>query len=435
MGDGEQRPGGQGPGTVGEAFDRILQRSSTLYKGDPEVLRENYVPIRLLHRDTEIGQVVEILAPALKGESPSNLLVYGKIGTGKTAVVTQVRADVERRTNLPSRVSFVSVNCANVDTHYALLQTLGNSVTGDEGDRIPTGWSLDRVYATMKGLFDRRGGTILVVLDEIDRLVKRSGDGVLYTLSQMNQELKDSRVGIVGISNDLTFTDGLDPRIRSRLSEEKVLFPPYNARQLRDILQDRVNEVFAPGVVSPGVIDRCATYAAQENGDARRALALLRVSAQIAERNGAPRVTEEDVVKAKNNLETDIITACVRTLPAQCKVLLWSIVTTIERRRASLPTGEAYRGYAELCPKLKIERLTSRSIYNHLSEMETLGLINAELVSKGRGGRTREISLAVPARATLAALEEDPILNPLAHQRTQNQRSLLHYGIGDPGNA
>jgi cell division control protein 6 len=414
-------------GSVASAFNRILDKSSVLYKGNPEVLRENYVPARLLHRDREIERIVEILAPALKGATPSNIMIYGKIGTGKTAVITLIRKDMERRQGLPKPLTFITVNCANVDTHYALLQTLGNAVAELEESRIPTGWSLDRVYVTMRSLFEKRGGTILLILDEIDKLVKRSGDNVLYTLSQVNSDLSSAKVGIIGISNDLKFTDSIDARVRSRMNEEKILFPPYDWTQLRDILRDRVQEVFGEDVVEAGVIERCAVYAAQENGDARRALALLRVSAQIAERTGSSVITEEHVHRAKASLETDIITDCVRTLPVQCKILLWSIVSSTERRRVPLPTGEVYDGYADLCSRMGITALTTRSIFNYISEMETLGLIHTELLSRGRGGRYRQVTIAVPAQETLHALEEDAMLMPLSKQRVQNQRSLYHY--------
>jgi archaeal cell division control protein 6 len=193
-----------------------------------------------------------VLAPALRGDTPSNLLIYGKIGTGKTAVVTQVRQDLQKKgTGSPVKTTFISVNCGNVDTAYSLLQNVGNTFAKTEGDRIPTGWSLDRVQAAMRRLMESKGGTIILILDEIDRLVARSGDNVLYTLSQLNTELEDARLVLVGISNDLKFTNHLDARVRSRLNEEKILFDPYKAPQLQDILTDRAGVAFREGVVDP----------------------------------------------------------------------------------------------------------------------------------------------------------------------------------------
>ncbi len=413
--------------TAGEVFDRVLRYTSELYQGSREVLRESYLPSRLPHREHQIRQVAEILAPALKGQVPSNLLIYGKIGTGKTAVVAQVRADMQRRTDGRSAVTFITVNCGNIDTPYSLLQTIGNSLAAREEDRIPTGWSLDRVQASMRQLMDARDGIQILILDEIDRLVARSGDQVLYTLSQLNTELKTARLVLVGISNDLKFTNHLDARVRSRLNEEKILFPPYDAPQLQDILRDRAHEAFRDGVLDAGVIERCAAYAALENGDARRALALLRVAAEVAERDRAKRITSDHVVRAKSRLEQDIIIDCCRTLPPHCKVLLYAILQAYERRRSGVLTGEVYDGYARLSQRLGLSPLHARSISNYLSELETLGLIRATIVSRGRGGRTREIVVDVPISETMPALEEDPLLAPLARPRTLSQTLLTNF--------
>lgn len=418
---------GPAPNTAGEVFDSVMRYTTELYRGNREILRESYLPSRLPHREHQIRQVAEILAPALRGDRPSNLLIYGKIGTGKTAVVAQVRSDMQRRSEADGRVTFVAVNCANIDTPYSLLQTIGNTLAHQESDRIPTGWSLDRVQAAMRELIDAREGILLLILDEIDRLVARSGDGVLYTLSEINRELTRARLVLVGISNDLKFTNQLDARVRSRLNEEKILFPPYDALQLQDILRDRAGEVFREGVVDAGVIERCAAYAALENGDARRALALLRVAAEVAERERSKRITAEHVVRAKSRLEQDIIIDCCRTLPSHCKVLLYAILQSFERRRGGVLTGEVYESYAKLSQRLGLSPLHARSISNYLSELETLGLIRATIVSRGRGGRTREIVVDVPISETMPALEEDPLLAPLARPRTLNQTLLTSF--------
>jgi len=113
----------------------------------------------------------------------------------------------------------------------------------------------------------------------------------LYNLTRLNSELSQSQISIVGISNNLTFLDELDPRVRSSLSEEEIVFPPYNAVQLQEILRKRAKEVFREGVIrDEDVITKCAAFAAREHGDARRALDLLRVSGELAERENSPKV-------------------------------------------------------------------------------------------------------------------------------------------------
>ncbi len=417
-----------------DPMEELLSHRSRLYKGSLEPLQEYYVPSRLLHREAEIARVLVVLRSALTGEVPSHLLVYGKIGTGKTAVITQVQKEISRRVVPENPVTFLSVNCANVDTNYALLQTLGNQLveTLPGQEPIPTGWSQDRVYRSLCTLADERGGILLFVLDEIDKLVHNAGGDVLYSLAQMNRDLKKARSAIVGISNDLKFTEGLDARVRSRLSQESIIFPPYNQGQLRDILRERAREVFQEEALDPDVLDRCAFYASQESGDARRALALLRLAAQITDRAGGRQIRAEHVVLAKNTLELDIIVECVKTLSAHCKLLLWVTISGYERRRSGVTMGEAYKSYESVCHQLGIAPLVARTLAEYVSELETLGLVHAEIYSGGRRGRTRLITSAVPSHETLRALEEDPLLKPLSQQRTSGQTSLFRFDGQDP---
>ena len=180
-------------------------------------------------------------------------------------------------------------------------------------------------------------------------------------------------------------------------------------------------------MLDAGVIERCAAYAALENGDARRALGLLRLAAEVAERDHAKRITSDHVVRAKSRLEQDIIVECCRTLPPHCKVLLYAILQGFERRRGGVLTGEVYDSYTRLAQRLGLQPLHARSISNYLSELEGLGLIRATIVSRGRGGRTREIVVDVPISETMPALEEDPMLSPLARPRSASQTILTNF--------
>ena len=212
---------------------------------DREVLRHSYRPQILPHRTPQVDTIASILAPSLRNETPSNILIYGKTGTGKTACVRYVGYELEKASSkMGPLCRIVHLNCEVIDTQYRVLAQIAkcldpvDDVASDKTrTHIPmTGWPTDQVYAELKNQLESGGGVLVIVLDEIDKLVKKSGDDTLYNLTRINSDLKNSKVSIIGISNDLSFKDFLDPRVLSSLSEEEIVFPPYNAPQLVDIL-------------------------------------------------------------------------------------------------------------------------------------------------------------------------------------------------------
>ena len=236
---------------------------------------------------------------------------------------------------------------------------------------------------------------IILILDEIDQLVHKIGDGILYNLTRMNSELKNSEISLIGVSNDLIFVDNLDPRVKSSLSEEELIFPPYNAVQLQDILRERVQLAFRKGVIESGVIEKCAAYAAREHGDARRALELLRVAGEIAERKNRLKVAMVHLDEAEEKIERDRVVDIVKSQPKQGQVVLYSIFN-LNKSEKSLFTGDAYEIYKDKCSSCGLKPLTQRRVSDIIAELDMLGIINARVISKGRYGRTREISLAIP---------------------------------------
>jgi cell division control protein 6 len=254
--------------------------------------------------------------------------------------------------------------------------------------------------------------------------VFKSGDDVLYNLSRINAELKQARVNVIGISNDLKFTEFLDHRVKSSLGEEEIIFPPYDARQLQDILVQRAGISFKDDALEGTVIPLCAALAAQEHGDARRALDLLRVSGEIAEREGARKVGEPHVRRAQNKIELDRVTEVVRTLPTQSKLVLLASILSEEAGMKGLTTGEVYDTYAALCGVSNVDVLTQRRVTDLLSELDMMGILNARVISKGRYGRTKEIQLSVPLAETKAVLREDPMLEAACDAPIPRQSKL-----------
>jgi cell division control protein 6 len=217
----------------------------------------------------------------------------------------------------------------------------------------------------------------------------------------------------MGISNDLKFTDFLDPRVKSSLGEEEIVFPPYDANQLRDILNHRADVAFEDGALTDDVIPLCAAFAAQEHGDARRALDLLRTAGELAERDQTDVVDENHVRKAQEKIELDRVVEVVRTLPTQSKLVLFSIITLEKNGVNNINTGEVYNVYQRLCEEIDVDILTQRRVTDLISELDMLGIVNAVVVSKGRYGRTKEISLSVPIAETEAVLMSDSRLSDI----------------------
>jgi len=396
-------------------FEKLLDGKS-IFK-NKEVLRPSYTPDLLLHRNEQINSLATILVSALRGETPSNVLIYGKTGTGKTAVTRYVGKELERVSEDKSLFcSVVYINCEVIDTQYRLLANLARHFE----EEVPmTGWPTDQVFMKFKEAIDARDQVIIIILDEIDKLIKK-GDDVLYNLSRINTDLRKAKVSMIGVSNDLKFTEFLDPRVKSSLGEEELIFPPYDAEQISDILKQRAKMAYNDGVLGEMVIPLCAAFAAQEHGDARRALDLLRVSGEIAERENQPHVLEEHVRRAQEKIEIDRVVEVVRTLPTQSKLVLYSIILLRSRGREgkNVTTGEMYNVYRQLCHHIDVDILTQRRVTDLMSELDMLGIVNAVVVSKGRYGRTKEISLSVPVENTRKVLLEDYRLKPLVDFKT-----------------
>ena len=378
---------------VDQIFDSFV--SNNLFK-NKTILQSNYTPDIIPHRNEQIEAVASILAPALRGERVSNLFVYGKTGSGKTLSVLHVgNKMIKKQRELGGdKLRFLYINCKLkkvADTEYRILAELINEL----GGKVPaTGLPTDEVYSRFIELIDNKKQLILIVLDEIDQAVKKINDSFIYTLTRINSELKNAQISIIGISNNLTFMDNLDPRVRSSLGEEELVFPPYNALQLQDILKERADGAFKEKILEEGVIAKCAAFAAREHGDARRALDLLRVSGELAERENNKKITLNHIDLANQKIEKDKMLDIIESEPKQFQLVLKAIMNLDEKRdEGGMFTGDVFNVYQEICEKTKNEILTQRRVSDILAEFDMLGIINARVISKGRQGRTREIKL------------------------------------------
>jgi len=378
-------------------FEDYLKQES-LFE-NKKVLQTSYTPDTIPHREDQIKEVAGVLAPVLRGEKPSNLFLYGKTGTGKTLSVLHVinkLKHIATEKNLPLHVAYINCKLKRVaDTEYRLIATLAREF-GQEDIPI-TGLPTDEIYRMFVNNIDKEKNSLILILDEIDQLVKKAGDEILYNLTRINSELKNTQITFVGISNDLRFANDIDPRVKSSLAEEDINFPSYNALQLQDILNGRAKEAFKKGTISEGVIAKCAAYAAREHGDARRALDLLRVAGELAERAGDKTLMINHIDAAEAKIENDLVVEVISTLPKQSQLTLLSIFDLYGKKgNDKFFTGDVYELYSGLCNQCGLKPLTQRRLSDLIAELDMLGIINAKVISKGRYGRTKEIGLAMP---------------------------------------
>ena len=403
-----------------DVFDNFV-KGAKLFK-DREVLRHDYLPDKLPHRESQIRLLGETIAPVLKDARCSNIFVYGKTGTGKTAVTKFVLSHLEAKAKeYGAAVRFCYVNCRVTGSEYRIFANLSQSI----GIVVPfTGLSVGEVFDRFRTGLDSSRTLFIVVLDEVDALVKDRGDHLLYELTRINEFLHKSKVSIIGISNDLRLKEFLDSRVFSSLSEEEIIFGPYDAGELHNILLERSKLSFHENSLSEAALNVCSALAAAEHGDARRALDLLRVSGEVAERQGANTITEEHVREAEKHIEHNRVVEALKNLTLHSKLVLLSVY---HLGKTSATTGEIYDVYNELCSELGAGLLTQRRLGTLINELDAMGLFNAKVVSMGRYGRTKKIRLEIGRTLIKEVFRSDDRLERLMDYepklRSKNTRS------------
>ena len=371
-----------------------------------DILHFTYIPDIILHRKSEQEQVTQSLLPILKQSRPSNLLVYGKPGTGKTLVVKKVLSKIQERVEKSKfPIKLVYSNSKEETTLYGLLVSLGRQLDLNEKELPTTGLAISEVFKRLLAKIDEGKLNAIFVIDEIDylaQLVAKTGKDILYQLTRANERLTQGSLTLVGISNDLTFKEKLDPRVISSLGEEEVVFTNYDVEQIKKILEERIVESFIENSVEEPALNLIAALAGGEHGDARRAIDLLRVAGELAERQQSDKVTAEHVREATQKMEENKEEKSLKSFPLHEKLVLISIM-----KANGSSTGEIYSSYKNLCKTIGKDELTPRRITQMLSEIELSGLISGRLIHQGIHGRTKKYKLTISSEMIKKTFKDD----------------------------
>ncbi|MBW2997706.1 AAA family ATPase [Candidatus Woesearchaeota archaeon] len=386
-------------------FASVLQ--NPIYK-NRDVLYALVPPTGLLHRTEQKNELIMELAPILMDSAVSCVFVYGNPGTGKTAIITELLGELsDEAKKRKVKLLKAYVNCSENRTETTILVDILSQINPKKTyPRV--GWTRAKALSEFKKVTNELKTNIIVVLDEIDYALKESGDDIIYRLSRVNEKL-DSRVSTILVSNDVRVADYIKPRTQSTLGRVRVIFAPYAAEELYDILKDRVKYAFNRDSVSDQVVKKVAEIEASRGGDARKALELLDSCSKIAISKNSSKVTLDLVDAADKTLEKDTIFNMVTTLTKHQKLLYLAM---IKSKKKDLDGGKVYKMYKEVCEKQNVSPLSVRSIRTFLVNFSELGLIQSEVTwlrNLRKKSRTIRLEMDTATRKKLRKVIRDSI--------------------------
>ncbi|MGQ4557683.1 AAA family ATPase [Halobellus sp. GM3] len=371
-----------------DTSDDLFTREDPIFS-NKELLEINHLPGegRIVGRDDEISDLAAAVNPAIFGQSPSNVLIYGKTGTGKSLCAKYVSQRLVATAGEEDvKATFAYVDCAQDTTETQAVQTIADGVNKPEitGIKVPDkGLSTSTYYKRLWRILDAQYDVVLILLDEIDKL---SDDDILMQLSRAGEagKIDQCKLGVLGISNKIQYKDRMDERVKSSLCEREFVFPPYDANQLRNIMQAR-SDAFRDGVLDSSTIPRAAALAAREHGDARKAIDILRYAGEIAQSTGAQTVREEFVTQARERAETDRFRELIRGSTPHSRYVLQAlaILSLSSDRQEGFRTSRVFEVYENICDGQGSDTLSLRRVRDLLKEHAFLDIIEQ---SKHSGG-------------------------------------------------
>src|SRR6056297_3385217 len=377
------------PDSSSSSVDDPLFESGHRIFANKDLLKIGHVPEadRIVGRDEEISKLAKRLNGAVHGYSPENVMIYGKTGTGKSLVSRHVCERAQNAAEEDVDIGVAYIDCAEDDTETQAVSSLAAKLNDESVTDISvphTGLSTSKYYKLLWKTLDTQFDSVIIILHETDLM---NDDSLLMKLSRAEEAGKiDCSIGVIAISNKIQYVDNTNERVKSSFQHKELFFKPYDANQLREIMLNRADG-FQEGVLTDDVVPLSAAFAAQEHGDARKAIDILRHAGEVALEEDAEQVTEAHVRQAQRYAEKDRFSELIDGAPTQAKASLLALTElTITSQSDSFLTSKVYAQYKSICSYLDMDALSVRRFRDILKEQAFLGVIEIEKINRGSAG-------------------------------------------------
>lgn len=370
-------------------FDSVDTTGANQIFEHRELVTIDHLPTedRIVGRDEQIETVANEIAPVVSGGPPNSVMIYGKTGSGKSLVAKHVAKRSEREaTRRGNNLATAYVNCTQAKGKADALQLIGSRINEPEtGVEFPErGLSPNEYYNRIWTVLDEQYDSVLLILDEIDRL---KDDELLMILSRARETGSvETPIGVIAISNKISYREQMSERTKSSFGHNYRVFDPYDATQLQSILEHR-KDAFRDGALENGVISKAAALAAREHGDARKAMRLLRYAGDYAKNADESVVREAHLTEVRASAEAERLRDLISGLPNHTRYVLSGLAALVNANSDQdwFRTTQIIDAYERVCKQEGTDSLTKDRVRQLLNELAFLEVTENRSNHGGRG--------------------------------------------------
>ncbi|MBR6213209.1 MAG: AAA family ATPase [Candidatus Methanomethylophilaceae archaeon] len=395
----------------------MFEKSSSIIK-DPSKFDYDYVPKNLVNREEQMHDMEVLFRPLVEYNRACNAFLMGPVGTGKTVTAKRFCQDMKDYcSDKGMALDIIYVNCRNNNSESGVIFNLIRYFDKGYPER---GFSVENMARTLKNHLVKNKKPIVVILDEVDVLLKKSTVDILYQITRLSDDAnKPAPVSLILISQQSIYGMMDEASASTFKRTTMVRFDRYSWDELRQIAKERAEEALLPGRVSEDVLDQIAD-SSEEFGDARMAIEILERAANLAEEDSAGEVTVENIRAAKAGIYSVVSESKIETLDLNKKLTLLAIARAM-KQNVMITISAAEKTYAIVCEEYEVPARKHTQFWGYVQDLEKVGLVKTRVSSSGKGGRTTTVSLPDIPSKVLAVKVADMLDSELSGREDDDE--------------